>query len=182
MFKNGFDNFCWVVLVAASVLIAGFIYRNSSAAGGVQKRETGLNKAVEREMSYRARLELIDKIYTPVEDLRKAGNTQAALLKLDELIRKYPGEAHGHILQGELLREMGALEEAVASYVEGVKRNGDYVDQRSPLSRRSQILRVVEEGTRSLGLRSAANPDNRSLTVSRQKINYLKSRLAGGCE
>jgi tetratricopeptide (TPR) repeat protein len=142
----------------------------------------GLNKAVERETSYRARIELIDKTYAPVEELRKAGNMQAALLKLDELIRKYPGEAHGHILQGELLRDMGALEEAVSSYVEGVKLNGDYVDQKSPLSRRGQIKRIVEEGTRSLGSRAAANPDNRSLTVSRQKINYLKSRLAGGCE
>jgi hypothetical protein len=133
-------------------------------------------------MSYRARIELIDNIYAPVVDLRKTGNTQAALLKLDELIRKYPAEAHGHILQGELLSEMGVLEEAVASYVEGVKLNGDYVEQKSPLSRRIQIQRIVEEGTRSLGLRAAANPDNRSLTVSRQKINYLKSRLAGGCE
>jgi hypothetical protein len=77
---------------------------------------------------------------------------------------------------------MGAFDEAVSSYVEGVKLNGDYVDAKSPLSRRTEIQRLVDEGLKSINQRAAASPDNRSLAVSRQKINYLKSRLAGGCE
>jgi hypothetical protein len=77
---------------------------------------------------------------------------------------------------------MGALDEAVSSYVEGIKLNGDYVDRKSPLSRRPEIQRLVDEGLKRLASRAAANPDNRSLAASRQKIYYLKSRLAGGCE
>jgi tetratricopeptide (TPR) repeat protein len=125
---------------------------------------------------------LIAKIYEPVDSLRKAGNSQTALLKLDELIRKYPGEAHGHILRGDILQSMGVLDEAISSYVEGIKLNGDYVDAKSPLSRRTDVLRVVDEGMKSIAQRSAVNPGNSSVAAVRQKINYLKSRLAGGCE
>jgi hypothetical protein len=77
---------------------------------------------------------------------------------------------------------MGALDEALSSYVEGVKLNGDYVDAKSPLSRRAEIQRLVDEGLKDIGRRTAADPGNRSLAVSREKVNYLKSRLAGGCE
>ena len=35
---------------------------------------------------------------------------------------------------------------------------------------------------KSIGARAAANPDNRSIAAAMRKINYLKSRLAGGCE
>jgi hypothetical protein len=180
MFKDTFDKVCWLLMAMAICSLASLIATNSGKNAG--KSRAGLGKAVEQEMAYRARAELIDKIYAPVESIRKVGNGQAALLKLDELIRKYPGEAHGYILQGEILREMGTLDEAVASFVEGVKLNGDYVDAKSPFSRRGEIQQLVDEGTKNLGQRASANPGNRSLATSLQKLNYLKSRLAGGCE
>ena len=179
MFRDTFDKITWALLalvVAALAVILGMHH------GSGEGKAAGLGKALEREMAYRARVELIGKLYGPVEELRSAGKQQEALLKLDELVRKYPGEAHGHILQGEILREMGALDEAVASYVAGVKLNGDYVEEKSPLSRRGEIQRLVDEGLKSIGGRSAANPGNRTLAASLQKVNYLKSRLAGGCE
>jgi cytochrome c-type biogenesis protein CcmH/NrfG len=180
MFKDTFDKLCWLFLVVVVIFSVAVLYRNN--ATGDTKRAAGSGKALERELAYRARVELITQLYAPVETLRKAGNNQTALLKLDELIRKYPTEAHGHILQGEILLGMGAFDEAVSSYVEGVKLNGDYVDAKSPLSRRAEIQRVVEDGLKNIGQRVSANPDNRSLAASRQKLNYLKSRLAGGCE
>lgn len=180
MFKDAFDKWCGLTLVVVIVTLCALLYRNVSTENHRQKAGTG--KVLERELAYRARVELIDKLYSPVETLRKEGNTQAALLKLDELTKKYPGEAHGHILQGEILRSMGALDEAVSSYVEGVKLNGDYVDSKSPLSRRADIQRLVDEGLVTLGQRASANPGNRTVAASLQKINYLKSRLAGGCE
>jgi len=180
MCKDAFDRLCWLLLVAVMISLAALLYSNSAAEG--EKRTAGLGKALERDMAYRARVELIGKLYAPVESLHKEGNNQTALLKLDELIRKYPGEAHGHIIQGDILREMGALDEAVSSYVDGVKLNGDYVDAKSPLSRRAEIQLLVDEGLKSIGRRASANPDNRTLAASRQKVNYLKSRLAGGCE
>lgn len=179
MFNDTFDKITWLLL---AVVIAALVALPAMNHGSGDGKAAGLGKAAEREMAYRARVELIGKLYGPVEDLRKAGKSQEALLKLDELIRKYPGEAHGHILQGEILREMGALDEAVASFEAGVKLNGDYVDAKSPLSRRGAIQGLVDEGLRSIGGRAAANPGNRSLAASLAKVNYLKSRLAGGCE
>lgn len=179
MCKDGFDKLCWLLLATACAAMAALLL---TGGGASDRRAAGPDKAFEREMAYRARVEMTGKIYEPVEVLRREGNSQAALLKLDELIRKYPGEAHGHILQGQMLLEMGALDEAAASFVEGVRLNGDYVDAKSPLSRRDLIRKVVDEGLKSAGARAAANPDNRSLATSLRRLNYLKSRLAGGCE
>lgn len=180
MYKDLFDKLCWLFLIVVLISLAALLYKSSGTDG--EKRSAGPGKALERELAYRARIELIAKLYDPVENLRKEGKSQTALLKLDELLRKYPGEAHGHILQGQLLLEMGALDEAISSYMEGVKLNGDYVDTKSPLSRRTEIQRLVEMGFKSVGQRASVNPGNSSLAVSRQKLNYLKSRLAGGCE
>lgn len=180
MFKDVFDKLCLLFLAVVMVSLAVLLYTDAGAGNG--KRSAAPGKALERELAYRAKVELIATLYAPVEALRKEGNNQTALLKLDELIRKYPAEGHGHILQGEILLGMGAFDEAVSSFVEGVKLNGDYVDAKSPLSRRAEIQRLVTDGLKSIALRASANPDNRTLVASRQKINYLKSRLAGGCE
>lgn len=180
MFKDHFDKICWALLSIAVAALLFVIISDSGKTAG--KAGGGLGKAVEREMAYQARIELINKLYGPVEALHKSGNQQEALLKLDQLIRTYPGEAHGHILQGQILREMGGLDEALSSFVAGVKLNGDYVDSKSPLSHRPEIQSLVDEGSKSIGARAAANPGNQSIAASMGKINYLKSRLAGGCE
>jgi cytochrome c-type biogenesis protein CcmH/NrfG len=180
MFSDFFDRLCWLFLVTVLASLAVLLFMDADK--GHEQRSNAPGKALERELANRARVELITQLFAPVENLRKEGNNQTALLKLDELIRKYPAEAHGHILQGEILLGMGALDEAVSSYVNGVKLNGEYVDAKSPLSRRSEIQRLVEEGLKNVATRASANPDNRSLAAVRQRLNYLKSRLAGGCE
>lgn len=180
MFRDTFDKLSWLFLIAVVVSLAVLLYLDDRTGSGNRSRAPG--KALERELAYRARIELITTLYAPVEKLRRDGSNQTALLKLDELIRKYPGEGYGHILQGEILLSMGALDEAVSSYVEAVKLNGDYVDAKSTISKRAEIRHLVEEGLMNIDQRSAANPDNRTLAAFRQKINYLKSRLAGGCE
>lgn len=180
MFKDVFDKLCWLFLGAIIVSLGILLYADNGP--GVEKHSSAPGKALERELAYRARVELISTLFAPVESLRKEGNNQTALLKLDELIRKYPAEGHGHILQGEILLSMGAFDEAVTSFVEGVKLNGDYVDAKSSLSRRAEIQGLVAEGMKKIAQRSSVNPDNRTLAEFRQKINYLKSRLAGGCE
>lgn len=180
MCEDAFDKFCWILAATACIVIIALLLTNSGVDHG--KRAAGFSKAVEREMAYQAKVELIAKLYGPVEALRSAGKRQEALLKLDQLILTYPGEAHGYIIQGQLLNELGTLDEAVSSYVEGIKLNGDYVDAKSPLSRRAEIQKVVNDAVKSAGARSAANPGNRSLLETLRKVNYLKSRLAGGCE
>lgn len=181
MAHDRFDRFLLIVSLAAVIALAGVMKANNTASAG-RNGSKDLNKALEREMNYRARIELINKLYEPVETLRKGGHNQQALLKLDEINRTYPGEAHGHILKGLILREMEAADEAVSAFVDGVKLNGDYVDDKSPLSRRADIQRLVNEETKRIAARSSANPGNSSVTALLQKNNYLKSRLAGGCE
>jgi len=180
MFKDYYDKLCWLFLAVLAISLVVLMLANGPVVDG--KSAANQNKSLERELAYRARVELIAKLYAPVDGLRKEGNNQTALLKLDELIRKYPGEGHGHILQGEILLGMGVFDEAVSSYMEGVKLNGDYVDAKSPLSKRVEIQRLVDDGLKSVNQRISANPGNRSLAATRQKLNYLKSRLAGGCE
>lgn len=180
MWKDPFDKFCWMLAVVACIVMAVLLISRRGGDHGM--RAAGLSKAAEREMAYQAKVDLIGRLYGPVEALRTAGKNQEALLKLDQLKQANPGEAHGYILQGQLLNELGTLDEAVSSYVEGIKLNGDYVDAKSPLSRRAEIQKIVDDAVKSVAVRSAAHPGNRSVTETMRKVNYLKSRLAGGCE
>jgi len=180
MGRDRFDRLLCLSLVAVAAALAALLLSagGRTGEGGV----AGLDKALEEQMAYQARVALLQKLYGPVEALRQEGNSQAALLHLDELAGRYPGEAHGYILKGEILHAMGALEEAVASYVEGVRRNGDYIDPQSPLSRRTEIRQLVDEGMAVVGERARSHPDNRSLAKALLDVRYLQSRLSGGCE
>ena len=181
MLKDAFDRILWVLLAVTLAALVGVLFSHETG-DRVARAGGGVDKALERQMAYQARVDLLRKLYGPVESLRQAGDLQTALFKLDELARLYPQEAHGFILKGEILSGMGALEEALASYVEGVRLNGDYVDGKSPLSRRTEIRKATDEGLRVIGSRVRANPGNRSLAVALKNVNYLRSRLAGGCE
>jgi len=181
MFRDRFDrSLALAFLIVAVALVALLV--PAGGRSGEARVAAGLDKALEQQMAYQARVALLQKLYGPVEALRKEEGPQAALLRLDDLVRRYPGEAHGYILKGEILHAMGALEAAVASYVEGVRRNGDYIDEQSPLSRRKEIHLLVEEGLRVVGDRARQQPDNLSLASVLKDVRYLQSRLAGGCE
>ncbi len=174
------DKILWsmlgAVLISLALLLWQGLHRDGAQAKGLADR------AMERELADQARVALLQKLYGPVEELRRKGELQTALLKLDELARRYPGEAHGYILQGEILQQMGVMEQALASYVAGIKLNGEYLDRKSQLSRREEIDRLITEGERGIAGRAKANPTNRTLAMAMSNINYLKSRLAGGCE
>jgi len=180
MGRDRFDRLLCIALAVVAVALVALLF----SSGGMQGEgaAAGLDKALEQQMAYQARVALLQKLYGPVDALRQEGNPQLALLRLDELAGRYPGEAHGYILKGEILHAMGALEESVASYVEGVRRNGDYIDAQSPLSRRTEIRQLVEEGLAVVGERARSHPDNRSLAKALQDVRYLQSRLSGGCE
>jgi hypothetical protein len=173
------DRLLWggliMTLLLLGVLLAGHSWRQEATA-------TTTDKALERQLAYQARINLLHSLYEPVLVLRRQGQDQAALLELDDLARRYPGEAHGFILKGEILRQMGVHEEAIASFVVGVRRNGDYIDADNPLSRREIIRQVVEESLPTIRERARANPQNASLSATLNNLFYLQSRLAGGCE
>lgn len=141
-----------------------------------------LDRAMEKQMLARARIDFLEQTYAPVVELSSAADYAAALLKLKELERDYPGEPHGDILRGEILLAQQAWQPATASFVRGVKGNGDYVDAKSPLSRHDTISRLVDEGLQQVGAQAQQHPDNSSLQGTMRDLYYLQSRLAGGCE
>ncbi|HEY3309006.1 MAG TPA: hypothetical protein VGJ93_11175 [Desulfuromonadaceae bacterium] len=175
-----FDKLLGLLLASVLIALVLVLWQGSDRQAGTAKAVA--DRVMERELTYQARVALLQKLYGPVDELRRKGELQTALLKLDEVSRQYPGEAHGHVLQAEILHEMGVLEEALASYVAGIRLNGEYIDRKSPLSRREAISRLVTEGERDIVSRAKANPANRTLATALTNINYLKSRLAGGCE
>ncbi len=162
---------CSLVII---FLLMGGQEQNTSAAA--------LDKAVEQQIAYQARIEFLQNLYQPVEDLRLAGQTSEALLKLDELARHYPQEAHGEILQAEILLERGATKESIDHYVRAVGLNGDYVDKASPLTRRSGIQQLVDTQLPVFAARTRENPQNLALQSTLTGLYYLQSRLSGGCE
>jgi predicted Zn-dependent protease len=178
--KGSFDKFLWtalILLVGALVAIMATSSRRHEKDGAKV-----LDQALERALAYQSRVALIRELYGPVESLMQSGQDQAALLKLTEIAKTYPGEAHGEMLQGKIQARLGALDEAVASYAAGVKLRGDYVDKENPLSRRSEISQLVERGLPAVSARLALHPDNRTAKATMQQLYYLQSRLAGGCE
>lgn len=180
MFHDTFDRVHWLLLALFVALLAWLVARGAPP-GNATPSQTA-SRRMEREIAAQARTDFIRKVYAPVEELRRSGNLPAALLKLDELARRYPGEAHGYLLQGEILRATGSLAEAAASFVAAVKLNGDYIDKESPLSRRKEIEAFVAEGGRAIGDRAKAAPGDRSAQLALHNVRYLQSRLAGGCE
>lgn len=178
--KGLFDKLLWLaLLVLAGTLV---VIVASASRPGEQAGAKALDQALARAMTYQSRVALIRELYGPVETLVKEGQDQSALLKLAEIEKTYPGEAHGQMLKGAIQARLGALDEAVASYATGVKLRGDYVDKENPLSRRDEIGKVVESGLRTVSARLALNPDNRTAKATMKQLYYLQSRLAGGCE
>ncbi|HEY5973449.1 MAG TPA: hypothetical protein VIU41_01785 [Geobacteraceae bacterium] len=140
------------------------------------------DRTLAKALAHQARLALLERIYGPVEALAANGHVQDALLKLEEISRSYPGEPYGMVLKGDLLFRLGAIEEAAARYADGVKRQGDYVDRTSPLSRRQRIEQVIQRAMGVIASRQAAGESGPGLSSLVRNINYLRSRLAGGCE
>lgn len=137
---------------------------------------------MEKELAAQARLALLDKLFAPVTGAMQGGQYQEAMLKLEEVNVRYPGEAHGFILKGEIFDKMGVTDKAAASFVQGVKLNGDYIDRRSPVSRRDIIARIVNSSLPAVAASYRSSPGNGALKENLANLNYLKSRLAGGCE
>ncbi len=140
------------------------------------------NRQMERELLYQARVSFIERHYRPVLTLRDSGSLQEALLKLEELARSTPGEAHNDLLSGDILLRMGQFDRALEKLADAVRVNADYVDKASPLHQRALIESAVAEGLPLVRDRLRARPESRSLEKYVKDGYYLQSRLAGGCE
>jgi cytochrome c-type biogenesis protein CcmH/NrfG len=174
-------HWLWMLLLAA---LAGMILLLAGGSGGPSPTtpSPALDKSLERELTRQARATFLQKVYAPVTELREAGQEQAALLKLEELARDYPGDAHGFVLRGDILGSMGMLDQAIGNYVRAVRLDGEYLDEQGPLTRRTEIRQLVDAGLKALVPRLKSHPDNRSLASAVKDVYYLQSRLAGGCE
>ena len=175
-----FDRFdkILVSLLAVTVLALA-VYASTSFPAKSTAIET---RSMERDLAAQARVGLLEKLYAPVTVALQNGQYQEALLKLEEVNTRYPGEAHGFILKGEILYRMGVTDGAVAAFVQGIKLNGDYIDKNSPFPKREIIAILVEKLLPPAQSAYKSANSNRALQENLSNLNYLKSRLAGGCE
>ena len=180
MFKDRFDrlSLAGLVLLAAAL---GVLLATAGRSDGRQA-DSGMNRRIEQEMLAQAKLSFLERHYGPVMVLRDGGELQSALLKLEELERTFPGEAHGALLRGEIFHRMGMNDRAVSSPAVAVRGNGDYLDPASPLNQRDLIAMAAEQGIPLLRDRLLGQPDDRQAAATLKDAYYLKSRLAGGCE
>jgi len=140
------------------------------------------SRNLERELAAQARTALLDRLYAPTTVAMESGQLQEALLKLEEINIRYPGEAHGFILKGEIFYRLELFDKAAASFVQGVKLNGDYIDKNSQSTRRAIIEPLVTVQLPKAVAIYKGSPGNPSFKEHLSNLNYLKSRLAGGCE
>ncbi|MBI5656096.1 MAG: hypothetical protein HZC44_04425 [Geobacter sp.] len=178
MQNDTYDRLLWIgiALVVAAIAILPFVQANDSTQSAARL----LGRANDRQAIVEARRYLLRQRYEPVESLLQQGRPQQALLKLEELSRTFPGDAHAFILRGQILADLGAPAEAASSFAQGIRLDGSYVDKTSPLSRRYAISRLVD-GIRAKTAASSAGTASASPEMA-QNLRYLQSRLAGGCE
>lgn len=180
MLRDRFDQIMIVSLVAV-LLFAAVLMVGAGPREDNRDAQT-TNKRFEREMLHQARVAFIERNYSPVIALRDSGSLPDALLKLEELNRTLPGEAHNDLLSGDILLRMGQFDRSISKLAAAVKANADYVDSVSPLSQRPLIESAVSEGLPLLRDRLRVQPDNKTLSQVLKDGYYLQSRLAGGCE
>ena len=166
---------CLLVGVVAALAV--------SAVRALPEKTTAVeSRSLDRELATQARLALLDRLYAPVTAAIAAGQLQEALLKLEEVSVRYPGEAHGFILKGEIQARLGNDARAADAFARGVKLNGDYIDKKSGFTRRDAIEKLVEANLSGAISAYRSNPGNPASRENLANLNYLKSRLAGGCE
>jgi len=180
MFRDRFDQLMIASLVVVLLFTAALL---AGAGPGENNRAAAvMNRQLEREILYQARVAFIERHYSPVIALRDSGALQEALLKLEELGRTLPGEAHNDLMSGDILLRMGQFDRALPKLAAAVRRNADYVDSASPLSQRALVESAVSEGLPLVRDRLRSQPDSRIMAQVVKDGYYLQSRLAGGCE
>lgn len=176
--KDRFDILTCLCLLGCLLVLGVLLFKGQESDSSA----AAVDKALEQQIAYQARIDFLRKLYKPVDDLRTTGQDSEALLKLDELARHYPQEAHGEILKAEILLKRGVVKEAIDHYVRAVRLNGDYVDKSSPLSRRTGINALVDSQLPEFSRKARTNPQNLTLQNALTGLYYLQGRLAGGCE
>ncbi len=177
--KDRFDILLGVLLLFCGVAVVGLLAGSGSQAA---QHDLALDKALEQQLAYQAKVNFLERVYAPVVALRQVGQNEAALLQLDELSRQYPGEAHGELLRGEILLQLGAKQKAISHLARAVRLNGDYVDRHSPLSRRALIDPLLERELVAVKRMADSNAAASSMRATLRDLYYLQGRMAGGCE
>ncbi len=178
MLKDRIDILLGVLLLICAAAAVALLTGQGSQAS---QSNMAVDKALERDIAYQAKVSFLERLYAPVSELQQAEKLETALLKLDELSRHYPDEAHGELLRGEILLQMQAVPKAIEHLARAVRMSGDYVDQNSPLSRRSMINQLVDVQLPKLKAAATQQTTGR-LQATLKDLYYLQGRLAGGCE
>ena len=180
MLKDRFDMILAGALLTTLLITAVLLVVDSGSSGS--SHASTINHQMERELLYQAKVAFLERHYGPVVSLRDDGSLQEALLKLEELSRNLPGEAHTDLLTGDIMLRMGQFDLALTKLASAVRKNAEYVDHASPLSQRPLVESAVSSALPLMRDRLRSQPDSRNLAQVVKDGYYLQSRLAGGCE
>lgn len=179
MLKDRFDHILAASLVVVLILTVVLL---TSVSPGKASHASSVNRQLEREMLYQARVAFIERHYGPVIALRDNGSLPEALLKLEELRRSLPDDAHNDLLSGDIMLRMGQFDQALTRLASAVRSNADYVDTASPLNQRPLVESAVASALPLVRDRLRSQPESLALEKVVKDGYYLQSRLAGGCE
>ena len=177
---DNFDLVMLAVIGGALLALAVFIYGSQGSDGA--ERAPAYEIAVQKQMMRQARMDHLGRIYQPAQQALAERRYPEALLALEEIGRRYPGEPHGLMLRGEAQLAMGAIHEGVVNVATAVRRDAEYLEEQSPLSRRSLLEQLVGEVLPRLRENVREVDPTPGQLRSLQELRYLQSRLAGGCE
>jgi hypothetical protein len=176
------DRFDILTLIGLAGVVLVTLFLLLGSGGRDLRLASGPSQATERALQERAQAAFFAETYAPVEELLAVNKPGEALLRLEQIERDLPAEAHTALLRGGILVRQGALVEGIGEYVRAVRSRADYVDTRSPLQRRAEIEQLLATALPVVQSQAQTNPDNQGLNRALRDLHYLQSRLAGGCE
>jgi len=164
------------VLIGLGVLLLGDTRQPSALPSAAYQA------GVQQQLMRQARLDHLASLYRPAQEALEQQRYAEALLALDEIARRYPGEAFGLMLRGEIQLQMGATYEGVLNVARAVRHDGEYLEAESPLTKRGLIEQLVTDELPRLREKVASADPTPGQLKALQELRYLQSRLAGGCE
>lgn len=173
------DRFALFHLTIVLVALCGSLLLVLGSSPATRAQSEG---QLERDLARKARVVYLREIYAPVQQLLEQNRLQQALLKLEEISRRYPNQPYGLLLKGRLLYRIGATDEAIAAYAAAVRGNPDFVESGTALAAREEIEQLVKSQLEPVRRRLNADPSGMATRKTMGQLRYLQSRLAGGCE
>jgi predicted O-linked N-acetylglucosamine transferase (SPINDLY family) len=113
--------------------------------------------------------------------LHRAGRMQEALLVLQEVVRREPGDFGGRYNLGFVLQHLGRLDEAIESYRAALAAKPDFAEAHANLGSclilKDRIEEAEREFTAAVGISPALHPAQLNLGIARRRLGRHEESL-----